>query len=149
MKSAAFFLAGRRGKPRTGSAAPLTLQVFESCLRILAISSLEGDQFVSQVLQWNTSPPDFRVSSNCSLLKVTALLWLFGQTTSNSSRSFTSAPLFAIQVQAVVLRRLQRWLSRMLRIKNTFRPPMNSDEHGLKRMGFAFLRVDLPANPHV
>jgi hypothetical protein len=36
--------------------------LFESCFRNLAISSGEGGQSVSHVLQWNTNAPDFNAS---------------------------------------------------------------------------------------
>jgi len=54
------------------------LEFFESCFRILAIASWEGGQFVSHVLQWNTSAPDFSSASNSSRLNVTVWLWSFG-----------------------------------------------------------------------
>jgi len=63
---------------------------FENCFRILAISSLVGGHFVSQVLQWNTNAPDFNVSSNSSRLNVTVWSWLFGHTISKSNRSLMS-----------------------------------------------------------
>src|SRR5579883_2031391 len=44
---------------------------FEKCLRILAISPLDGGQSVSQVLQWNTKVSDFSACSNSSRSKVT------------------------------------------------------------------------------
>ena len=58
---------------------------FASVFRNFAISSCDGGQFASQVLQWNSSTPDFRASSNPSWLKVTVWLWPFGQTISKST----------------------------------------------------------------
>ncbi len=57
---------------------------FDNALRNVAISSWDGGQLVSQVLQWNTSAPDFKVSSNSSRLNVTVWLWSFGQTISEA-----------------------------------------------------------------
>ena len=39
-------------------------EFFGNPFRILAMSSREGDQFASHVLQWNTSAPDFSLASN-------------------------------------------------------------------------------------
>ena len=57
------------------------------------MSSGEGGQFVSHVLQWNTNAPDFSASSNSFWLNVTVWLWSFGQTISKSIRSLMSLPL--------------------------------------------------------
>ena len=65
---------------------------FENCFRRSAISSLDGGQFESHVLQWNTNAPDFNASSNSSWLNATVWLWLFGQTISNSNRSLINPP---------------------------------------------------------
>jgi hypothetical protein len=69
---------------------------FENCFRRSAISSLDGGQFESHVLQWNTNAPDFNASSNSSWLNATVWLWLFGQTISNSNRSLIRSPAASI-----------------------------------------------------
>ena len=61
----------------------------------MAISSLDGGQFVSHVLQWNTRAPDFSSTSNPSRSNVTVWLWSFGHTISNSMRSLISLLLLA------------------------------------------------------
>src|ERR1700693_1196544 len=65
-------------------------EFFENCFRILAMSSWEGGQLASHVLQWNTNAPDFNVSSNSFWLNVIVWLWSFGQTISKSTRSLMS-----------------------------------------------------------
>jgi hypothetical protein len=69
-------------------------EAFESSFRILAIISWEGGQFVSHVLQWNTSAPDFSSASNSSRLNVTVWLWSFGQTISKSMVGLLGLLLF-------------------------------------------------------
>lgn len=59
-----------------------------NCFRNLAISSLDGGQFVSQVLQWNTKALDFKASSNSSCVNLTVWLWLCGHTISSLTRLF-------------------------------------------------------------
>jgi hypothetical protein len=78
-------------------------EFFASSFRILAISSREGGQFVSHVLQWNTSAPDFSSASNSSWLNLTVWSWSFGQIISNFIRSLMrlllfSGPLFGCPV---------------------------------------------------
>jgi hypothetical protein len=65
-------------------------EFFVSPFRILAMSWWEGGQFVSHVLQWNTSAPDFSSASNSSLVNVTVCSWSFGHTISKSTRSLMS-----------------------------------------------------------
>jgi hypothetical protein len=65
-------------------------EFFASSLRILAMSSREGGQSVSHVLQWNTSAPDFSSASNSPWLNLTVWSWSFGQTISNFIRSLMS-----------------------------------------------------------
>jgi hypothetical protein len=54
------------------------------------MSSREGGQSVSHVLQWNTSAPDFSSASNSPWLNLTVWSWSFGQTISNFIRSLMS-----------------------------------------------------------
>lgn len=68
------------------------MEFFENCFRKLAISSVDGGQLASQVLQWNTRAPDFNASSNSSRLNLTVWSWLFGQSISKASCSLTNPP---------------------------------------------------------
>ena len=77
---------------KSAEAFSLGARYFElvaNCFRNLAISSLDGGQFVSQVLQWNTKLPDFSAPSNSSWLNFTVCAWSFGQTISNFLWSLT------------------------------------------------------------
>jgi hypothetical protein len=65
----------------------------ENTFRNSTISSWDGGQSVSHVLQWNTKAPDFKVSSNSCCVNATVWLWLFGQSISNLMRSLMSPPV--------------------------------------------------------
>ena len=87
---------------------PPPRSILRKSLRNFAISSCDGGQFVSHVLQWNTSVPDFRAASNSCWLNVTVWLWSFGQTISKSMRSLIMPP----DDRHSLLRLLDRFVNR-------------------------------------
>src|ERR1700730_16594742 len=85
------------------------------------MSSWDGGQSVSHVLQWNTNAPDFNASSNSSWLNGTVWSWSFGHTISNSLRSLMSLlllanfPIYRIALGCVAGRLIENPAARAIR----------------------------------
>src|ERR1700693_5665042 len=74
-------------KPRLGSTPWAAGQGLPNCFLIVSMSSFEGGQFVSHVLQCRMKESDCNAPSNSSLVTLNVKLWLFGQTVSSLARS--------------------------------------------------------------